>query len=230
MDRYETAIKKIKEALFDIVSLSLDSNNLNINELVMDADKLIEDIEVLSGKKEQVVIPINVEEDKKSEEKNVLETQSENKLQQIEKEEPILEVKEEPVLEVKEEKEEPVLEVKEEKEEPVLEVKEEKEEPTLDFTWKEEKQPVTFIKENNIQPHAILVTKNQFSNLKKSHDTMLATNKYKDIIEGQVELEEVDVKTKIEKLMEEASLEYQKGNTIRAEEIYNEVSKLNQGV
>lgn len=200
MDRYETAIKKIKEALFDIVSLSLDSNNLNINELVMDADKLIEDIEVLSGKKEQVVIPINVEEDKKSEEKNVLETQSENKLQQIEKEEPI------------------------------LEVKEEKEEPTLDFTWKEEKQPVTFIKENNIQPHAILVTKNQFSNLKKSHDTMLATNKYKDIIEGQVELEEVDVKTKIEKLMEEASLEYQKGNTIRAEEIYNEVSKLNQGV
>ena len=222
MDRYETAIKKIKEALFDIVSLSLDSNNLNINELVMDADKLIEDIEVLSGKKEQVVIPINVEEDKKSEEKNVLETQSENKLQQIEKEEPI--------LEVKEEKEEPVLEVKEEKEEPVLEVKEEKEEPTLDFTWKEEKQSVTFIKENNIQPHAILVTKNQFSNLKKSHDTMLATNKYKDIIEGQVELEEVDVKTKIEKLMEEASLEYQKGNTIRAEEIYNEVSKLNQGV
>lgn len=211
MDRYETAIKKIKEALFDIVSLSLDSNNLNINELVMDADKLIEDIEVLSGKKEQVVIPINVEEDKKLEEKNVLETQSENKLQQIEKEEPI-------------------LEVKEEKEEPVLEVKEEKEEPTLDFTWKEEKQPVTFIKENNIQPHAILVTKNQFSNLKKSHDTMLATNKYKDIIEGQVELEEVDVKTKIEKLMEEASLEYQKGNTIRAEEIYNEVSKLNQGV
>jgi len=200
MDRYETAIKKIKEALFDIVSLSLDSNNLNINELVMDADKLIEDIEVLSGKREQVVIPINVEEDKKSEEKNVLETQSENKLQQIEKEEPI------------------------------LEVKEEKEEPTLDFTWKEEKQPVTFIKENNIQPHAILVTKNQFSNLKKSHDTMLATNKYKDIIEGQVELEEVDVKTKIEKLMEEASLEYQKGNTIRAEEIYNEVSKLNQGV
>lgn len=200
MDRYETAIKKIKEALFDIVSLSLDSNNLNINELVMDADKLIEDIEVLSGKKEQVVIPINVEEDKKSEEKNVLETQSENKLQQIEKEEPI------------------------------LEVKEEKEEPTLDFTWKEEKQPVTFIKGNNIQPHAILVTKNQFSNLKKSHDTMLATNKYKDIIEGQVELEEVDVKTKIEKLMEEASLEYQKGNTIRAEEIYNEVSKLNQGV
>ena len=186
MDRYETAIKKIKEALFDIVSLSLDSNNLNINELVMDADKLIEDIEVLSGKKEQVVITINVEEDKK--------------LQQIEKEEPI------------------------------LEVKEEKEEPTLDFTWKEEKQPVTFIKENNIQPHAILVTKNQFSNLKKSHDTMLATNKYKDIIEGQVELEEVDVKTKIEKLMEEASLEYQKGNTIRAEEIYNEVSKLNQGV
>ena len=222
MDRYETAIKKIKEALFDIVSLSLDSNNLNISELVMDADKLIEDIEVLSGKKEQVVIPINVEEDKKSEEKNVLETQSENKLQQIEKEEPI--------LEVKEEKEEPVLEVKEEKEEPVLEVKEEKEEPTLDFTWKEEKQPVTFIKENNIQPHAILVTKNQFSNLKKSHDTMLATNKYKDIIEGQVELEEVDVKKKIEKLMEEASLEYQKGNTIRAEEIYNEVSKLNQGV
>ena len=211
MDRYETAIKKIKEALFDIVSLSLDSNNLNINELVMDADKLIEDIEVLSGKKEQVVIPINVEKDKKSEEKNVLETQSENKLQQIEKEEPI-------------------LEVKEEKEEPVLEVKEEKEEPTLDFTWKEEKQPVTFIKENNIQPHAILVTKNQFSNLKKSHDTMLATNKYKDIIEGQVELEEVDVKTKIEKLMEKASLEYQKGNTIRAEEIYNEVSKLNQGV
>lgn len=211
MDRYETAIKKIKEALFDIVSLSLDSNNLNINELVMGADKLIEDIEVLSGKKEQVVIPINVEEDKKLEEKNVLETQSENKLQQIEKEEPI-------------------LEVKEEKEEPVLEVKEEKEEPTLDFTWKEEKQPVTFIKENNIQPHAILVTKNQFSNLKKSHDTMLATNKYKDIIEGQVELEEVDVKTKIEKLMEEASLEYQKGNTIRAEEIYNEVSKLNQGV
>lgn len=211
MDRYETAIKKIKEALFDIVSLSLDSNNLNINELVMDADKLIEDIEVLSGKKEQVVIPINVEEDKKLEEKNALETQSENKLQQIEKEEPI-------------------LEVKEEKEEPVLEVKEEKEEPTLDFTWKEEKQPVTFIKENNIQPHAILVTKNQFSNLKKSHDTMLATNKYKDIIEGQVELEEVDVKTKIEKLMEEASLEYQKGNTIRAEEIYNEVSKLNQGV
>lgn len=211
MDRYETAIKKIKEALFDIVSLSLDSNNLNINELVMDADKLIEDIEVLSGKKEQVVIPINVEEDKKSEEKNVLETQPENKLQQIEKEEPI-------------------LEVKEEKEEPVLEVKEEKEEPTLDFTWKEEKQPVTFIKENNIQPHAILVTKNQFSNLKKSHDTMLATNKYKDIIEGKVELEEVDVKTKIEKLMEEASLEYQKGNTIRAEEIYNEVSKLNQGV
>lgn len=200
MDRYETAIKKIKEALFDIVSLSLDSNNLNINELVMDADKLIEDIEVLSGKKEQVVIPIDVEEDKKSEEKNVLETQPENKLQQIEKEEPI------------------------------LEVKEEKEEPTLDFTWKEEKQPVTFIKENNIQPHAILVTKNQFSNLKKSHDTMLATNKYKDIIEGQVELEEVDVKTKIEKLMEEASLEYQKGNTIRAEEIYNEVSKLNQGV
>jgi hypothetical protein len=211
MDRYETAIKKIKEALFDIVSLSLDSNNLNINELVMDADKLIEDIEVLSGKKEQVVIPIDVEEDKKSEEKNVLETQPENKLQQIEKEEPI-------------------LEVKEEKEKPVLEVKEEKEEPTLDFTWKEEKQPVTFIKENNIQPHAILVTKNQFSNLKKSHDTMLATNKYKDIIEGQVELEEVDVKTKIEKLMEEASLEYQKGNTIRAEEIYNEVSKLNQGV
>ena len=211
MDRYETAIKKIKEALFDIVSLSLDSNNLNINELVMDADKLIEDIEVLSGKKEQVVIPINVEEDKKLEEKNVLETQSENKLQQIEKEEP-------------------VLEVKEEKEEPVLEVKEEKEEPTLDFTWKEEKQPATFIKENNIQPHAILVTKNQFSNLKKSHDTMLATNKYKDIIEGKVELEEVDVKTKIEKLMEEASLEYQKGNTIRAEEIYNEVSKLNQGV
>lgn len=211
MDRYETAIKKIKEALFDIVSLSLDSNNLNINELVMDADKLIEDIEVLSGKKEQVVIPINVEEDKKSEEKNVLETQSENKLQQIEKEEPI-------------------LEVKEEKEEPVLEVKEEKEEPSLDFTWEEEKQPVTFIKENNIQPHAILVTKNQFSNLKKSHDTMLATNKYKDIIEGKVELEEVDVKTKIEKLMEEASLEYQKGNTIRAEEIYNEVSKLNQGV
>lgn len=211
MDRYETAIKKIKEALFDIVSLSLDSNNLNINELVMDADKLIEDIEVLSGKKEQVEIPINVEEDKKSEEKNVLETQPENKLQQIEKEKP-------------------VLEVKEEKEEPVLEVKEEKEEPTLDFTWKEEKQPVTFIKENNIQPHAILVTKNQFSNLKKSHDTMLATNKYKDIIEGQVELEEVDVKTKIEKLMEEASLEYQKGNTIRAEEIYNEVSKLNQGV
>lgn len=211
MDRYETAIKKIKEALFDIVSLSLDSNNLNINELVMDADKLIEDIEVLSGKKEQVVIPINVEEDKKLEEKNVLETQSENKLQQIEKEEPI-------------------LEVKEEKEEPVLEVKEEKEEPTLDFTWKEEKQPVTFIKENNIQPHAILVTKNQFSNLKKSHDTMLATNKYKDIIERKVELEEVDVKTKIEKLMEEASLEYQKGNTIRAEEIYNEVSKLNQGV
>ena len=200
MDRYETAIKKIKEALFDIVSLSLDSNNLNINELVMDADKLIEDIEVLSGKKEQVVIPINVEEDKKLEEKNVLETQSENKLQQIEKEEPI------------------------------LEVKEEKEEPTLDFTWKEEKQPVTFIKENNIQPHAILVTKNQFSNLKKSHDTMLATNRYKDIIEGKVELEEVDVKTKIEKLMEEASLEYQKGNTIRAEEIYNEVSKLNQGV
>ena len=200
MDRYETAIKKIKEALFDIVSLSLDSNNLNINELVMDADKLIEDIEVLSGKKEQVVIPIDVEEDKKSEEKNVLETQSDNKLQQIEKEEP------------------------------VLEVKEEKEEPTLDFTWKEEKQPVTFIKENNIQPHAILVTKNQFSNLKKSHDTMLATNKYKDIIEGKVELEEVDVKTKIEKLMEEASLEYQKGNTIRAEEIYNEVSKLNQGV
>lgn len=211
MDRYETAIKKIKEALFDIVSLSLDSNNLNINELVMDADKLIEDIEVLSGKKEQVVIPINVEEDKKLEEKNVLETQSENKLQQIEKEEPI-------------------LEAKEEKEEPVLEVKEEKEEPSLDFTWKEEKQPVTFIKENNIQPHAILVTKNQFSNLKKSHDTMLATNKYKDIIEGKVELEEVDVKTKIEKLMEEASLEYQKGNTIRAEEIYNEVSKLNQGV
>ena len=211
MDRYETAIKKIKEALFDIVSLSLDSNNLNINELVMDADKLIEDIEVLSGKKEQVVIPINVEEDKKLEEKNVLETQSENKLQQIEKEEPI-------------------LEVKEEKEKPVLEVKEEKEEPTLDFTWKEEKQPVTFIKENNIQPHAILVTKNQFSNLKKSHDTMLATNRYKDIIEGKVELEEVDVKTKIEKLMEEASLEYQKGNTIRAEEIYNEVSKLNQGV
>ena len=208
MDRYETAIKKIKEALFDIVSLSLDSNNLNINELVMDADKLIEDIEVLSGKKEQVVIPINVEEDKKSEEKNVLETQSENKLQQIEKEEPVLEVKEEPMLEVKEEKEE----------------------PSLDFTWEEEKQPVTFIKENNIQPHAILVTKNQFSNLKKSHDTMLATNKYKDIIEGQVELEEVDVKTKIEKLMEEASLEYQKGNTIRAEEIYNEVSKLNQGV
>jgi len=211
MDRYETAIKKIKEALFDIVSLSLDSNNLNINELVMDADKLIEDIEVLSGKKEQVVIPINVEEDKKLEEKNVLETQSENKLQQIEKEEP-------------------VLEVKEAKEEPVLEVKEEKEEPSLDFTWEEEKQPVTFIKENNIQPHAILVTKNQFSNLKKSHDTMLATNKYKDIIEGKVELEEVDVKTKIEKLMEEASLEYQKGNTIRAEEIYNEVSKLNQGV
>lgn len=211
MDRYETAIKKIKEALFDIVSLSLDSNNLNINELVMDADKLIEDIEVLSGKKEQVVIPINVEEDKKLEEKNVLETQSENKLQQIEKEGPI-------------------LEVKEEKEKPVLEVKEEKEEPNLDFTWKEEKQPVTFIKENNIQPHAILVTKNQFSNLKKSHDTMLATNKYKDIIEGKVELEEVDVKTKIEKLMEEASLEYQKGNTIRAEEIYNEVSKLNQGV
>ena len=211
MDRYETAIKKIKEALFDIVSLSLDSNNLNINELVMDADKLIEDIEVLSGKKEQVVIPINVEEDKKLEEENVLETQSDNKLQQIEKEEP-------------------VLEVKEEKEEPKLEVKEENEEPTLDFTWKEEKQPVTFIKENNIQPHAILVTKNQFSNLKKSHDTMLATNKYKDIIEGQVELEEVDVKTKIEKLMEEASLEYQKGNTIRAEEIYNEVSKLNQGV
>ena len=211
MDRYETAIKKIKEALFDIVSLSLDSNNLNINELVMDADKLIEDIEVLSGKKEQVVIPIDVEEDKKSEEKNVLETQPENKLQQIEKEEPI-------------------LEVKEEKEKPVLEVKEEKEEPTLDFTWKEEKQPVTFIKENNIQPHAILVTKNQFSNLKKSHDTMLATNRYKDIIEGKVELEEVDVKTKIEKLMEEASLEYQKGNTIRAEEIYNEVSKLNQGV
>ena len=208
MDRYETAIKKIKEALFDIVSLSLDSNNLNINELVMDADKLIEDIEVLSGKKEQVVIPINVEEDKKLEEKNVLETQSENKLQQIEKEEPILEVKEEPMLEVKEEKEE----------------------PSLDFTWEEEKQPVTFIKENNIQPHAILVTKNQFSNLKKSHDTMLATNKYKDIIEGKVELEEVDVKTKIEKLMEEASLEYQKGNTIRAEEIYNEVSKLNQGV
>lgn len=200
MDRYETAIKKIKEALFDIVSLSLDSNNLNINELVMDADKLIEDIEVLSGRKEQVVIPINVEEDKKLEEENVLETQSENKLQQIEKEEP------------------------------VLEVKEEKEEPTLDFTWKEEKQPVTFIKENNIQPHAILVTKNQFSNLKKSHDTMLATNKYKDVIEGKVELEEVDVKTKIEKLMEEASLEYQKGNTIRAEEIYNEVSKLNQGV
>lgn len=200
MDRYETAIKKIKEALFDIVSLSLDSNNLNINELVMDADKLIEDIEVLSGKKEQVVIPINIEEDKKLEEKNVLETQPENKLQQIEKEEPI------------------------------LEVKEEKEEPSLDFTWKEEKQPVTFIKENNIQPHAILVTKNQFSNLKKSHDTMLATNKYKDIIEGKVELEEVDVKTKIEKLMEEASLEYQKGNTIRAEEIYNEVSKLNQGV
>lgn len=211
MDRYETAIKKIKEALFDIVSLSLDSNNLNINELVMDADKLIEDIEVLSGKKEQVEIPINVEEDKKSEEKNVLETQPENKLQQIEKEEP-------------------VLEVKEEKEEPVLEAKEEKEEPTLDFTWKEEKQPVTFIKENNIQPHAILVTKNQFSNLKKSHDTMLATNRYKDIIERKVELEEVDVKTKIEKLMEEASLEYQKGNTIRAEEIYNEVSKLNQGV
>ena len=211
MDRYETAIKKIKEALFDIVSLSLDSNNLNINELVMDADKLIEDIEVLSGKKEQVVIPINVEEDKKLEEKNVLETQSENKLKQIEKEGPI-------------------LEVKEEKEKPVLEVKEEKEEPNLDFTWKEEKQPVTFIKENNIQPHAILVTKNQFSNLKKSHDTMLATNKYKDIIEGKVELEEVDVKTKIEKLMEEASLEYQKGNTIRAEEIYNEVSKLNQGV
>ena len=211
MDRYETAIKKIKEALFDIVSLSLDSNNLNINELVMDADKLIEDIEVLSGKKEQVVIPINVEEDKKLEEKNVLETQSENKLQQKEKEGPI-------------------LEVKEEKEKPVLEVKEEKEEPNLDFTWKEEKQPVTFIKENNIQPHAILVTKNQFSNLKKSHDTMLATNKYKDIIEGKVELEEVDVKTKIEKLMEEASLEYQKGNTIRAEEIYNEVSKLNQGV
>ena len=208
MDRYETAIKKIKEALFDIVSLSLDSNNLNINELVMDADKLIEDIEVLSGKKEQVVIPINVEEDKKLEEKNVLETQSDNKLQQIEKEEPVLEVKEEPMLEVKEEKEE----------------------PSLDFTWEEEKQPVTFIKENNIQPHAILVTKNQFSNLKKSHDTMLATNKYKDIIEGQVELEEVDVKTKIEKLMEEASLEYQKGNTIRAEEIYNEVSKLNQGV
>ena len=200
MDRYETAIKKIKEALFDIVSLSLDSNNLNINELVMDADKLIEDIEVLSGKKEQVVIPINVEEDKKLEEKNVLETQSENKLQ---------------------------LEVKEE---PMLEVKEEKEEPSLDFTWEEEKQPVTFIKENNIQPHAILVTKNQFSNLKKSHDTMLATNKYKDIIEGKVEQEEVDVKTKIEKLMEEASLEYQKGNTIRAEEIYNEVSKLNQGV
>lgn len=200
MDRYETAIKKIKEALFDIVSLSLDSNNLNINELVMDADKLIEDIEVLSGKKEQVVIPINIEEDKKLEEKNVLETQPENKLQQIEKEEPI------------------------------LEVKEEKEEPTLDFTWKEEKQPVTFIKENNVQPHAILVTKNQFSNLKKSHDTMLATNKYKDIIEEKVELEEVDVKTKIEKLMEEASLEYQKGNTIRAEEIYNEVSKLNQGV
>ena len=200
MDRYETAIKKIKEALFDIVSLSLDSNNLNINELVMDADKLIEDIEVLSGKKEQVVIPINIEEDKKLEEKNVLETQPENKLQQIEKEEPI------------------------------LEVKEEKEEPTIDFTWKEEKQPVTFIKENNIQPHAILVTKKQFSNLKKSHDTMLATNKYKDIIEGKVELEEVDVKTKIEKLMEEASLEYQKGNTIRAEEIYNEVSKLNQGV
>lgn len=211
MDRYETAIKKIKEALFDIVSLSLDSNNLNINELVMDADKLIEDIEVLSGKKEQVVIPINIEEDKKLEEKNVLETQPENKLQQIEKEEPI-------------------LEAKEEKEEPVLEVKEEKEEPTLDFTCKEEKQPVTFIKENNIQPHAILVTKNQFSNLKKSHDTMLATNKYKDIIERKVELEEVDVKTKIEKLMEEASLEYQKGNTIRAEEIYNEVSKLNQGV
>ena len=211
MDRYETAIKKIKEALFDIVSLSLDSNNLNINELVMDADKLIEDIEVLSGKKEQVVIPINIEEDKKLEEKNVLETQPENKLQQIEKEEPI-------------------LEVKEEKEEPILEVKEEKEEPTIDFTWKEEKQPVTFIKENNIQPHAILVTKKQFSNLKKSHDTMLATNKYKDIIEGKVELEEVDVKTKIEKLMEEASLEYQKGNTIRAEEIYNEVSKLNQGV
>ena len=200
MDRYETAIKKIKEALFDIVSLSLDSNNLNINELVMDADKLIEDIEVLSGKKEQVEIPINVEEDKKSEEKNELETQSDNKLQQIEKEEPI------------------------------LKVKEEKEEPDLDFTWKEEKQPVTFIKENNIQPHAILVTKNQFSNLKKSHDTMLATNRYKDIIEGEVELEEVDVKTKIEKLMEEASLEYQKGNTIRAEEIYNEVSKLNQGV
>lgn len=200
MDRYETAIKKIKEALFDIVSLSLDSNNLNINELVMDADKLIEDIEVLSGKKEQVVIPINIEEDKKLEEKNVLETQPENKLQQIEKEEPI------------------------------LEVKEEKEEPDLDFTWKEEKQPVTFIKENNIQPHAILVTKNQFSNLKKSHDTMLATNRYNDIIEGKVELEEVDVKTKIEKLMEEASLEYQKGNTIRAEEIYNEVSKLNQGV
>ena len=188
----------------------------------MDADKLIEDIEVLSGKKEQVVIPINIEEDKKLEEKNVLETQPENKLQQIEKEEPI--------LEVKEEKEKPVLEVKEEKEKPVLEVKEEKEEPTLDFTWKEEKQPVTFIKENNIQPHAILVTKNQFSNLKKSHDTMLATNRYKDIIEGKVELEEVDVKTKIEKLMEEASLEYQKGNTIRAEEIYNEVSKLNQGV
>lgn len=211
MDRYETAIKKIKEALFDIVSLSLDSNNLNINELVMDADKLIEDIEVLSGKKEQVVIPIDVEEDKKLEEKNVLETQPENKLQQIEKEEPI-------------------LEVKEEKEEPVLEVKEEKEEPNLELTEEEEKQPVTFIKENNIQPHAILVTKNQFSNLKKSHDTMLATNKYKDIIEGQVELEEVDVKTKIEKLMEEASLEYQKGNTIRAEEIYNEVSKLNQGV
>lgn len=211
MDRYETAIKKIKEALFDIVSLSLDSNNLNINELVMDADKLIEDIEVLSGKKEQVIIPINIEEDKKLEEKNVLETQPENKLQQIEKKEP-------------------VLEVKEEKEEPVLEVKEEKEEPSLDFTWEEEKQPVTFIKENNIQPHAILVTKNQFSNLKKSHDTMLATNKYKDIIEGKVELEEVDVKTKIEKLMEEASLEYQKGNTIRAEEIYNEVSKLNQGV
>lgn len=211
MDRYETAIKKIKEALFDIVSLSLDSNNLNINELVMDADKLIEDIEILSGKKEQVVIPINVEEDKKLEEENVLETQSDNKLQQIEKEEP-------------------VLEVKEEKKEPKLEVKEENEEPTLDFTWKEEKQPVTFIKENNIQPHAILVTKNQFSNLKKSHDTMLATNKYKDVIEGKVELEEVDVKTKIEKLMEEASLEYQKGNTIRAEEIYNEVSKLNQGV
>ena len=209
MDRYETAIKKIKEALFDIVSLSLDSNNLNINELVMDADKLIEDIEVLSGKKEQVVIPINVEEDKKLEEENVLETQSDNKLQQIEKEEQI--------LKVEEEKKEPKLEVKEE---PKLEVKEEKEEPTLDFTWKEEKQPVTFIKENNIQPHAILVTKNQFSNLKKSHDTMLATNKYKDIIEGKVELEEVDVKTKIEKLMEEASLEYQKGNTIRAEEIY----------